>query len=171
VKIAILPMGDVPRGSLTDLSDALAAYGLACEVRHLAELPPAARDATRAQYDADAVLEALPRPTGETLLAVTTEDLFSGAYTFVFGLATIGGGRAIVSLRRLETADASKMGRRFRKEAIHELGHAWGLRHCDEPGCVMAFSNNLAEVDAKGDEPCARCWAILPFALARASHA
>ncbi|HKZ64166.1 MAG TPA: hypothetical protein VJ400_06965 [Thermoplasmata archaeon] len=33
MKVAILPMRDVPQPALADLSDRLAAYGLACGVR------------------------------------------------------------------------------------------------------------------------------------------
>ncbi|MGA2842718.1 MAG: hypothetical protein ABSG18_21645 [Steroidobacteraceae bacterium] len=42
-------------------------------------------------------------------------------------------------------------------EICHELGHAVGLRHCENPCCVMCFSNSLAEADAKGEELCASC--------------
>lgn len=54
----------------------------------------------------------------------------------------VAGSVAVVFLRRAAT------------EAIHELGHAYGLGHCREPHCVMWLSNTLAERDQKGTSSC-----------------
>jgi archaemetzincin len=43
------------------------------------------------------------------------------------------------------------------KEAVHELGHTLGLVHCPEAGCVMHFSNTLADTDCKSHRLCAMC--------------
>jgi archaemetzincin len=50
---------------------------------------------------------------------------------------------------------------RLAKEAVHEVGHAFGLVHCDVEGCVMGRSPGVREVDEKGAEPCAECRARL----------
>ncbi|MFQ6039016.1 MAG: archemetzincin, partial [Candidatus Aminicenantales bacterium] len=47
------------------------------------------------------------------------------------------------------------------KEAVHELGHAFGLRHCPNPRCVMHFSNSLLDTDKKTASFCQRCSRIL----------
>jgi archaemetzincin len=47
--------------------------------------------------------------------------------------------------------------RRAVTEAVHELGHVWGLGHCTRRDCVMWFSNTLAETDRKGSTFCERC--------------
>jgi len=48
------------------------------------------------------------------------------------------------------------------KEAVHELGHLLGLPHCDNPRCIMFFSNTLADTDRKGPGFCPACRGKLP---------
>ena len=43
------------------------------------------------------------------------------------------------------------------KEAVHELGHTYGLGHCRDPRCIMYFSNTLHDTDLKGPGFCAAC--------------
>jgi len=45
---------------------------------------------------------------------------------------------------------------RILKEAIHELGHTFGLKHCDNQ-CIMRFSNHLGETDDKPPNFCKTC--------------
>ncbi len=47
------------------------------------------------------------------------------------------------------------------KEAIHEIGHTYGIGHCRDPRCVMHFSNSLADTDIKGPDFCHRCKGML----------
>lgn len=53
--------------------------------------------------------------------------------------------------------DPALFRQRTLKEAVHELGHTWGLEHCDSPQCVIHFSNTLAGIDAKAATLCDRC--------------
>ncbi|MFL6406200.1 MAG: archemetzincin, partial [Nitrososphaeraceae archaeon] len=43
------------------------------------------------------------------------------------------------------------------KEAVHELGHAFGLTHCESIKCVMHFSNSLSDTDIKTNHLCNVC--------------
>jgi archaemetzincin len=43
------------------------------------------------------------------------------------------------------------------KEAVHELGHTVGLRHCSEWSCVMASTHAVERLDVKSAEFCSRC--------------
>ena len=54
-------------------------------------------------------------------------------------------------------ADREKRRIRALKEAVHELGHTFGLLHCETTGCVMTRSVNLIDVDAKAMALCGPC--------------
>lgn len=47
--------------------------------------------------------------------------------------------------------------KRVLTEAVHELGHTYGLGHCKNLRCVMFFSNSLVDTDRKGPEFCPDC--------------
>lgn len=74
---------------------------------------------------------------------MTEADLYEGDWNFLFGLSNLPGPASVMSLARLRShhgtpAQASALLReRAAKMAIHELGHAAGLRHCPNEGCVM----------------------------------
>ena len=53
--------------------------------------------------------------------------------------------------------DSVLMHDRLLKEAVHELGHTFGLIHCPAPGCAMGFSNSIEEVDLKSNRFCPGC--------------
>jgi archaemetzincin len=58
-------------------------------------------------------------------------------------------------------ADEKKFQDRMVKEAVHELGHTFGLVHCPDPKCVMYFSNCLEDTDFKGKRYCGECKKLL----------
>ena len=129
-------------------------------------LPLGACDPRRHQVESTAlmraVLEQVP-PDAARVLAVTDADLFIPALTFVFGRAQLGGRLALVSLARLRPEfhgappDPARLLERAQKEAVHELGHLLGLAHCGLATCAMAFSVNVAGIDAKDARLCPRC--------------
>ncbi len=96
------------------------------------------------------------------LLGITQYDLFVPGFNFVFGEARSPGRVAVISTFRLKAGAGTRTGEQlFRsrviKEAIHELGHTFGLGHCANPKCVMFFSNSLEDTDRKGETYCSDC--------------
>ncbi len=126
--------------------------------------PPDTFDPRRGQHSSSKVLrwlaETWPR---QRTLAVTDVDLFLPVLTFVFGEAQLKGHAAVVSTARLAGREDGHAAVRSRLwiEAVHELGHTWGLVHCPERTCAMARSGTLYDVDVKTPELCPDCASLL----------
>jgi archaemetzincin len=134
-----------------------------CRVGADLPLPDDALNARRRQYSANTILGQLSPGGAGRVLGVVNRDLYVPELNFLFGLADPREQRAVIALPRLrETAYGRPQNRalfleRAAKEAIHELGHTYGLAHCSDPRCVMAFSHSLAGADYKGPEFCSNC--------------
>ncbi len=128
------------------------------------ERPTHALDPRRGQHSSTEILRWLvgrDQPGGR-VLAVTDMDLFIPVLTFVYGEAQLGGTAAVVSTARLVPggqvgAPQALFAERVVKECVHELGHTFGLLHCETPGCVMTRSVSLLEVDTKSIALCHDC--------------
>jgi archaemetzincin len=123
--------------------------------------PLDAYDQRRKQWSTSRILAWMARsaPPGK-VLAVTDQDLFIPILTFVFGEAQLDGRYAVVSTARLGEPglpDPRVALDRLAKEGVHELGHCFGLVHCDSPGCVMGRSPSARDVDRKRGEFCSKC--------------
>lgn len=97
------------------------------------------------------------------ILGITNVDLYTKELNFIFGQALIGGRECLISLARLDNRfynlpfNKEILSIRALKEAIHELGHTLGLKHCPDPTCVMYFSNSLIDTDRKSYTFCNSC--------------
>jgi archaemetzincin len=127
-------------------------------------------DQARHQYNSSQILlQIISRPPADAakVLGVVNVDLFIPILTFVFGEAQLRGIGSVIGLHRLNNRfyglpeDRELLKERLVKEAIHELGHNFGLIHCTNQSCVMKSSTYVEEVDQKSEEMCSRCQALL----------
>lgn len=162
--IALQPLGQLNVAFLPRLAlDLAAVFSEPCRLLVAKPLPRQALDLRREQYVATLLLDFLRRTRSVgpgRVLAIAEVDLYADGLNFVFGQAEMPGRVAVISLHRLlpgSAADAEILYRRTLVEAVHELGHTYGLAHCLQPRCVMRFSNSLADTDLKSATFCPDC--------------
>jgi archaemetzincin len=174
--ILISPVGELGQ----ELVEAVAAeiervFGFATETDRILEDIDFALDQNRQQYHSTLILEQLAAGTPKhclKTLAIAQVDLFIPILTHVYGEAQLGGTACVVSTFRLNesrsgTNIAPKYVGRIVKEAIHELGHTFNLRHCPEHTCIMHYCRNEEDVDRKSDELCRYCKIMLEDEIKR----
>ncbi len=128
--------------------------------------PAQAYHPERQQYHSSELLRQMQVFAGQgysRLLGVTDRDLFIPILTFVFGEAQMDDMCAVVSTHRLRQEfyglppDGEVLRARVLKEGVHELGHTFGLVHCEDYQCVMASSHSVEWIDLKSPELCPSC--------------
>ncbi len=157
------------RGELTKV------FGFPVKIMPLLDDLTFALDRQRRQYHSTLILEVLDReapPDALKILGVTGQDLFIPILTHVYGEAHLGGRASIISLNRLKEHTGSgspekEYHERAVKEAIHELGHTFNLRHCKDPACIMHYCHSVADVDRKSDHLCRYCRTLLKDEIER----
>jgi len=163
----LVPFDDISTDILKAIGESLKTQ-LLLEYRILPpeHIPEKAFSPGRNQYLSPAFLNVLREKysgSGRRILGIADVDLFVPELNFVFGQADPVKGAAVISLSRLRQKwyerppDHELFQKRALTEAVHELGHTYGLPHCKNPRCVMFFSNSLSDTDRKGYEFCPRC--------------
>jgi len=164
-------VGEVPEELIDWIARDLGGFlDVPCRVLHPLAVPGSSFDPKRNQFVSTRILKAMldeaPGGSGK-LLGVIDRDLCIPILTFVFGEAQLGGTGAVVSLARLRQefygleSDERLFLERLHKECLHELGHTYGLVHCQHPECIMYLSNTVHDVDRKGRTMCRACSDIL----------
>lgn len=169
--IGVVPLGAIDGTVLARIGEGLErTFPYPVEILPAREDPAFAFDERRGQYSSVLILRTLigqVQPQMVRLMGVTARDLFIPMLSFVLGQAQLNGTVALVSLARLEQRfygfppDPELLVARAVKEAVHEVGHTFGLTHCADPGCPMSLANTVQHVDTKGATLCAACVSML----------
>lgn len=112
--------------------------------------------------------ENLPDETGK-ILFIADSDLYSPVFSKFYGEAQLNGKTGILSLFHLKEDSGSRMKNkqillsRAEKEAIHEIGHLFGLIHCRDVNCVMHLSSTIYDIDIKSSSFCNHCTDVLKY--------
>jgi len=173
--ICILPVGEIREETLISLGKGLEeVLGFSYRISPPINISDFSYNAEREQYNAEDIITEIAENmpvTAKKLLGVIDVDLFVPGLNFVFGIAETNS--AVISLARLKPEFYSKekdetlFRERVLKEAIHELGHTFGLHHCPDKTCVMHFSNCLEDTDSKSTYFCRNCCIIISRKLSR----
>lgn len=164
--LGLIQIGEKSDCNLNSLIEPISARYPRIKVSIVAPLadPEEAFDSRRNQYHSTRLLALLerqiPRLRIDKLLGVTYSDLYVPGMNFVFGEARLPGRVGVISTYRLKSQsgdDPDLLHIRVAKEAIHEMGHMAGLKHCSNASCVMHFSQGLLDTDLKRPDLCENC--------------
>jgi archaemetzincin len=168
-KIVISPVGNVDKAVIKPIAmEIVRVFGFKTDVIPILDDVDFALNVSRNQYHSTEILsklEMLAPPKAIRILAITDRDLFIPILTYVYGEAQLGGRACIISTHRLNdgigsiTPDAYHF--RIAKEAIHELGHTFKLRHCPDHTCIMHYCRSVDDVDRKSNQLCRYCTVLL----------
>lgn len=185
-RILLLPLGETRKGDdelMGLLKEFLGIYFMTrTEIEARRAMPEdVRRRASRGfgiQYLADDILEAITPfgiPGVTARLAVTSDDLYgsspNGGYlNFVFGMGSPGRRIGLISTSRYsvrygDEPPGTTREKRILKVAAHELGHVFGLAHCQTYACCMNGSNSLQESDRRPIHLCPECLEKLEWHL------
>lgn len=110
--------------------------------------------------------EKLP-PEINRILFITISDLYSPVFARYYGEAQLNGKVGIISGYYLndylseDSQDSLIFLSRLKKEAVHEVGHLFGLIHCTDSNCVMNLSGKPSDIDIKSSSFCKICSGVL----------
>lgn len=180
--VGLLPYEDISAEKTLFIKKAIEEYyGVTVYVLNAKTLPESAFiDIKSPRYRADSLIAIQKRTKSDTIdyvMGLTEKDISVTKRGIdgnikkpewryndfgVMGLGYCPGKSCVVSDFRLKHQDRSRQLMRFKKVALHELGHNFGLPHCPDKKCVMTSAmESVKTIDSEEDKLCAKCKAKL----------
>jgi archaemetzincin len=145
--IYILPLGNVTNHDIKIVQNSLISfYGYKCDILNEQSLTKDLYSPSRKRYSADKILNKFN--SNKHIIVITSVDITTeknGSKEWgVFGLGRMPGKVCVVSTFRLKNLKNKQYYEdRLKKISIHEVGHNFGLSHCE-------FDEHCLMNDAKG---------------------
>lgn len=169
--IYLVPAGNVDAKTIGMIKDALPGkmpMTVSAELSPREDMPEAAYDPSRRQYNAELILNDISRKIKldtrvEGALIIVDVDIYSPSLGPVLGIADASKRIGVISLARLRNEfygkkpDNALFQERAVKEAMYEMGCIWGLSSCPDKKCVMYPSVSLSDMDKKKGSFCHEC--------------
>jgi archaemetzincin len=166
-KVVVVPMGEVDFMMVNRVATNIGpVFGRSVDILKGMKMPDEALNIIRNQHYASVILAKLERVKAnskELVLGVCEEDIYLPDQPFVIGHSDTVSGTAVVSLFHIRQEfyglpeDESKVYTRLFKQAIHQLAHLFEMTSCRNPRCVNFYSQNMMDIDNKGERLCDSC--------------
>lgn len=154
----IIPLTRIQSPQINDLAEDLADSGFRVTIEGCHSLPEQAYHQDKKRYAGQIMLDYLRHFGGGRILGVMDQIIYSYVIQNIKGMADFAGRAAVISMHQLlPTKDSGLLRNRLCKLAVHELGHTYGLEHCDNCHCVMHDGKNMAVWDLARSTFCDGC--------------
>ncbi len=167
--IKIVPLIDPPNFILNEIKENFERiFNLPVFIEKNINIPVDFKNLLRNQYPVRNLISYLEENIVDDclkIIGIINKDIYEEGYNFLFGSAEFNGKYAVISLFRLYDEDKNLFLNRSIKESIHEIGHTFGLNHCNNKSCVMNFSLSIKDVDRKQIFFCKLCETKLRISL------
>lgn len=165
--LSVVALGAVHRGHLeVAAAGAASLFDLVTVIDPPLAEPNYAFNPGRKQFNAASIVRKLGqvhlKPGRDAILAVGEVDLFEPEADFVLGHGDMDFKSAVIALPRIRTgSEDERLSRRLRLLSAWAVGHAIGLRDCDDGRCMMNPPESAFDLDRRGGTLCNPCRALL----------
>jgi predicted Zn-dependent protease len=187
LKVTVAPVGRMDAAEVEEAALRVSkALAKPVEIREPLAHPKGAEDVSRGQYRAPSILAearaalpllrvkklaggaagvpAVPIARPDAVVLVTDLDIFAPGAVWVMLDVDAPRRMALLSVRRMREAfyrrkpDPLKQRARLVKEILRAIGRIHSLPDCGDPGCALAPTQTVADIDRKGEHYCPACW-------------
>ncbi len=166
-KIVVVPLGEVEFMLVNRLATNIGpVFGRSVDILKGMKTPEESYNVIRNQYYASIIhakLERIKANSRELIIGICEEDIYLPDEAYIIGHADSVLGASVVSLFRIRQEfyglpeNDNKIYTRLFKQSIHHIAHLFDMPSCKNPKCVNYFSQQMFDIDNKGEKFCDIC--------------